>query len=515
MNTTLIFVLSKLHLSLSSVTEDLRQAGLFSAVTSAFVIDVQTNLQPDYTQETTILLRILIHKTDSTFPNPDLSSLEWTGPDPELVAVQSLLYASLAASLLAAFLAVLGKQWLNRYARAKGGSAVERCRDRQRKADGMSKWYFPVVMEGLPLMLQAALLLLGCALSRYIWTIDHTVALILITVTSFGVVIYLLLVVLASSSYDCPYQTPFSLGFHHMMKFDAEYTRYIPRFLERLRSARNQVESIWHASKLRSSLSRIRDKDVDVVVELGVVPNTKDDDVYVQRDDLPAAELQEHSLNASCVSWIVENSTDPDVTLVAIRCIPEIEWRDADATALSIQRLGVVLDGCIHAGTSKLPGSQDLTSAAFKAHLHLRIQAEVWQSETAVNSEVSTDLLIFAECLSLSDEPYSQTAHSLLRRYRWDIPLTDQQIFSSITYDSLPLVEMPWIFRNLLRHTWSCKRAGRPHSPHLYGFLKSCLQRQHVLPKAVFIDCLLILGLTLGMPPHVEYSLEKEIVSFE
>lgn len=82
------------------------------------------------------------------------------------MTVLVLLYASLAASLLAAFLAVLGKQWLNRYMRRTGGSVIERCKDRQRKADGMKQWGFSIVMEALPLMLQAALLLLGCALSR-------------------------------------------------------------------------------------------------------------------------------------------------------------------------------------------------------------------------------------------------------------------------------------------------------------------------------------------------------------
>ena len=40
---------------------------------------------------------------------------QWTGPSPDAVRVGATLYASLAATLLAAFIAVLGKQWLNRY----------------------------------------------------------------------------------------------------------------------------------------------------------------------------------------------------------------------------------------------------------------------------------------------------------------------------------------------------------------------------------------------------------------
>lgn len=51
--------------------------------------------------------------------------------------------------------------------RGKGG-AIERRRDRQIKADGMKECFFPIVMGTLLLMLQAALLLLGVALSRYL-----------------------------------------------------------------------------------------------------------------------------------------------------------------------------------------------------------------------------------------------------------------------------------------------------------------------------------------------------------
>ena len=63
-------------------------------------------------------------------------------------------------SLLAAFVAMLGKQWLNRYLRRAGGSMIERCGDRQRKCDGLQIWLFRLFIESLPVMLQIALLLL-------------------------------------------------------------------------------------------------------------------------------------------------------------------------------------------------------------------------------------------------------------------------------------------------------------------------------------------------------------------
>ena len=72
---------------------------------------------------------------------------------------------------------MLGKQWLNRYdLTGMRESAIERGQNRQRKFDGVVAWYFEHVMESLPLMLQAALLLLGFALSLYLWGIDIIVA---------------------------------------------------------------------------------------------------------------------------------------------------------------------------------------------------------------------------------------------------------------------------------------------------------------------------------------------------
>ena len=120
-----------------------------------------------------------------------------------------MLYASLAASLFSAFLAMLGKQWLNRYASTDmRGTATERSQNRQRKLNGIVSWYFEHVMESLPLMLQAALFLLGCALSRYLWEINTTVASVTLGATSFGVIFYLFIVAAGTASGSCPYQTP-------------------------------------------------------------------------------------------------------------------------------------------------------------------------------------------------------------------------------------------------------------------------------------------------------------------
>ena len=189
-------------------------------MTSAFIIDVNSKLQQDPNDETAALLRVLIYKIDNTTFGDNVPALpQWTGPPQMIVHVQAILFASLTVSLFSAFLAMLGKQWLNRYASTDmRGTAIERSQNRQRKLDGVIAWYFDHVMESLPLMLQIALLLLGCALSRYLWEIDTTIASVVIAMTSFGILFYIFIVVTGTASESSPYQTPGARICRHIIR---------------------------------------------------------------------------------------------------------------------------------------------------------------------------------------------------------------------------------------------------------------------------------------------------------
>ena len=216
LNTTLIFV--SLVSNFTECVLTISQAGLFSAVASAFIIQVDPQLKPNSGDETAALLRVLIYKIDNTSFGNDVPTLpQWTGPPRAMVDVQTTLFASLALSLLSAFLAMLGKQWLNRYdSTDMRGSAIERSQNRQRKLDGIVTWSFDPVMESLPLMLQVALLLLGCALSRYLWDTSITVASVVLGITSFGALFYVFIVAAGTAFESCPYQTPASRVLHYL-----------------------------------------------------------------------------------------------------------------------------------------------------------------------------------------------------------------------------------------------------------------------------------------------------------
>ncbi|KAF9653352.1 hypothetical protein BDM02DRAFT_1902019 [Thelephora ganbajun] len=185
-------------------------AGLFSAVSSAFVIGIQPKLESDPNEKSAALLRaILLTLNRSAIPGetPTVPPVQ-EHPPSEIVTVTCLTYASLLMSLLAAFVAMLGKQWLNRYMRNSGGSMIDRCGDRQRKFDGLRKWRLDFFIESLPVMLQIALLLLACGLCWYMAVINPFVAGVLIAFTVSGVMFYVGIVIAGTSSHDCPFQTP-------------------------------------------------------------------------------------------------------------------------------------------------------------------------------------------------------------------------------------------------------------------------------------------------------------------
>jgi len=299
---------------------------------------------------------------NSLFPDADPSAITWTGPPPEIVTVQCLLYASLATSLFAAFLAMLGKQWVNRYLRNHGGSAGDKSRDRQRKLDGSEKWHFYLVIEGLPVMLQLALMLLGCALSRYLWTISRTVAGVILAFTLFGVTCYVFFTLAATLCYNCPYQTPPSLliqtAIRYLTRSDTAFARSLRSIVSFLPSTRNLGRSLNHfCSGVRSALENFRcipavaeGAEHIPVAAVVVSPSWNFEDISINWDICNA--------DARCVSWVLHSTTDADVILSTVKFAADMIWYPEIAGALSPHILADLCE-CISDG-SKLESPREL-----------------------------------------------------------------------------------------------------------------------------------------------------------
>ncbi|KAG2352001.1 hypothetical protein BDR07DRAFT_1499594 [Suillus spraguei] len=265
---------------------------------------MQQNLTPDPAIETNMLLKKLIHTVNnSTFPNNNFDIPSWTGPSSTQIWVQSLIYASLSASLLAALGAMLGKQWLSHFQHFGHGMVDGRGRQQKWKLDALYAWHFNAVLKGLPVLLQLSLLLFGVALSANLWMEQHIVACIIIDMMASGAVFYALIVVAALISDVCPFQTLASkqlcsigqhvVHFHNTLQ-EGNQTIF-PSFLCFISHMPYSIITLLHsfASCISHQLS-----------SQYTIKNT----------------------DAPCMQWLLETSDDPDVITTAASLVPEVEW---------------------------------------------------------------------------------------------------------------------------------------------------------------------------------------------
>jgi len=261
------------------------------------------------------------------------------------------MYASLMISLLAAFVAMLGKQWLNRYLRKSGGSMIERCGDRQRKFNGLEKWPLHFFVESLPVMLQAALLLLACGLCRHMLTINASVAYTLISLTGLGVGFYVAIVIAGVTSYGCPFQTPASVALRGLWKKVqhriVSFTVYCTRVLSRTRRMWNQgARSVLWRQSLPTTIP------LENIEVQGSEP-------WMTPMDL-ATTRRTNADDALCVSWILSNITDPEALDAAVRLAGTIRWFDDGINVYPSYDLIVSTFKACFDFTGKLyPGSRD------------------------------------------------------------------------------------------------------------------------------------------------------------
>ncbi|KAF9783430.1 hypothetical protein BJ322DRAFT_1070796 [Thelephora terrestris] len=382
-------------------------AGLFSAVTSAFITQVQPQLQSDPNEETAALLRVLIHKIDNTTFGGDAPALpQWAGPPQAIIHVQCLLYASLFASLLAAFIAMLGKQWLSRYGSIDlRGSAIERSQDRQRKLNGVNAWCLSHVLESLPLMLQAALLLMGCALSRYLWEVDTTVAAVVVGMTSCGVLFYLSVVIVGAASINCPYQTPLSnLIRRSLDRFFAN--SYCSKWFKAGGHHRGVVYFRCLPNIRFPSIPFALAADIWNLVTLLVNSTYRAYSWWLVGSPVPNRALGNGvtEVDFHCVSWVLRRSSDMAIKELAMNFLGTI----LPHTVLHPQTKSAILVDCF-----------DILSKCFVGGGNDRAPIANWSGELAVAS--ATCFLITCSSLVIED-PTSFVMDDIYLRYRSQFP---------------------------------------------------------------------------------------------
>jgi len=187
-------------------------------------------------------------------------------------------------------------------------------------------------------MLQFALLLLGCALSIYLWDINITVASVVVGVTLIGVVFYAFIVLAGAASVSCPYQTPGAHILHHILPL-------IPRALRSASSAvMNRSVCIELLAQWRNSLTRRGRSTRDITESLlatillplwlacdayllgrGVVSGfaafARRVRGYARSTLVGGSDRRMAILDLQCITWILRTSSDKAVHLLALKLL--------------------------------------------------------------------------------------------------------------------------------------------------------------------------------------------------
>ena len=473
---------------------------MFSAVTSAFIIDIQSKLEPDFEEMNHTLLKIIASATLGNIPTgANVVLPEWNGPDSTIVHAQAVLYSSLLTSLLAAFVAMLGKQWLNRYTSVERGSVVDRGRNRKRKMDGMVTWQFGLVMECLPLMLQAALLLLGYALSDYLFFINKVVASVIIGFAVFGLFFYFLIVSAATLSYNCPFQTPLSLLLHLLIHFDNGHRRYLKQSKRWSRQVVSQMKRwYWTKSGGPHDLGRFGIPDGNNLGE--------HIELHVASQQPPIFNLETdwdnwdgYIVDSNYVAWMFEMPMDMDVTAAIAGFIPEIVWHP-DTQAIPLERLYDIVLKCFDHSSG-----HPILKPALKDHAYLSAKALV---HVGILHRCIGNGSENAELKSIMDRHQGMG----FGHYKGDSDLEStlgfvDRVFGSfgpINWQdfSFSIPHCAWVAHILLCRAWDLLRKGKPVPNYIKEFVHCSLQLDPAPTVPIKADCLFIIALVLKIGLH-------------
>jgi len=443
------------------------------------------------------LLKIVASAALGNIPTgADAAFPQWNGPDSTTVHVQAILYSSLAASLLSAFIAMLGKQWLNRYAWVDmRGSIIDRSRHRQRKMDGMDTWHFDLVMECLPLMLQAALLLLGYALSNYLFSINNVVAGVMVGFTAFGLLFYFLIVSAATLSYNCPFQTPLSLVLRFLIHFDNEHKEYLKRFREWFWhffswGTWRQLQPNQGGNHSLGGFGRLDRNDSHTELPTA---NTFDQPTPLFDK---VVDLDEYVMDSNCIAWMFEMSMDKDVIMAIMKFIPEIAWH-AGIQTTPLQRVYDTLFECCDKSSGYpivVPQSRNMAYLSAKALLHLIIQCKSIGDEYMLESISERHLII-----GTKQHEDNQELESTLR------------IINQVLGDPKPIAwhgssftatHHAWMGHILLYHTWGVLKKGGVFPNDIKEFIQYSVKLQLPPLAPIVADCFFLIGFLLGISLH-------------
>jgi hypothetical protein len=186
------------------------QAGLFSAVVSGFLVVSLGTLQEDYAKTTAMALyHISLQLHDATVQPLALPTVIFQ-PASSDIYVNGLWATSLVLSLIAAFLVILVKQWMQTYMSWTAMIPSERTMAiREARWLNWQKWHVSMWRDAIALLLQFALIFFLAGLLILLRNTQRTLAIIVTVIVALCGFVVLSALVRPVWDAECPYRSPF------------------------------------------------------------------------------------------------------------------------------------------------------------------------------------------------------------------------------------------------------------------------------------------------------------------
>ena len=192
------------------------QAGLFSAVLSAFVIETYPTLREDSADTTNLILtqissQLASLSVSTSFVNsttPPFITPTQTATQPSSVVINTLWSCSLVISLITASLGILVKQWFHEFTAQGTQDPRYRIRIRFFRNEGLERWQVFEIAAALPLLLQLAVLLFFIGLSVFLHDLNVIVGWITTSISLTWLLVFSFTTLAPIVSSQCPYKTP-------------------------------------------------------------------------------------------------------------------------------------------------------------------------------------------------------------------------------------------------------------------------------------------------------------------
>jgi hypothetical protein len=224
-DTLLVFVrVINIRIPGADPTDENEQAGLYSAIITAFIIESYQWLSQDPEDTTVKLLAEISAKLGGNAQTRGLdesltlaTSVAPFSVPLSAVVINSLWFVSLVAALSSAFIGILVKQWLREYMRPISITPIDALSLRQMHYQALKDWGVVEIISFLPILLQFSLALFLVGLLYFLWSLHNVVAGILTAVIAVVFIFYIATTVLPAPQPSCPYKSPQSWLFLRIM----------------------------------------------------------------------------------------------------------------------------------------------------------------------------------------------------------------------------------------------------------------------------------------------------------